>query len=201
MVQNPKGYFKRVGLVLGLLLLIGPYQNCTLHQSDARKFLEESGFSKGASVECLPYLTANKVVSFYGTKEPVYVGWEDDGAMTCLISVDNLQSKSGIDSTVCTFPSEDKALVMNAKNNSFPANFSSDRGVVDLASVNNAYGLWYSEKKGAGTILYFLGARSSSGEAVRCRFTFNVMDDFVANKGSAIERGEMLVSEIVRNFK
>ncbi len=47
-------------------------QNCTLHQSEGRRYLESVGLSSGGSVatSCLPLLSANSLNSTFGSTSP-----------------------------------------------------------------------------------------------------------------------------------
>lgn len=78
-----------LGVLILVLLVLGPYQNCSLHQSEGRKQLELF-LTRQGDESCAPYLFVNTLgVYFDPGNQPHQITARKVGSSQCVISAEN----------------------------------------------------------------------------------------------------------------
>lgn len=209
-------------ILLGLVLLLGPFQNCALHQSEGRKQFEKLVSRSIATVSaCAPFLLQNQAAVIMDDPFTTSVRFANDGA-SCLISSEKYPQgfdlPTGLETAVCSLISD-----LAIKNITLPAT---------PTAVTAATGLTLN----ASNIIYYIQSRyvvppqtdpdpveqpffgvaalhPSDSELLRiiffnqidglqCEFTVNKAE-YVASaqlKEEAARRGSQLVKAIEPNF-
>lgn len=210
-------------ILLGVFLLLGPFQNCALHQSEGRKQFEKLVSRSIATVSaCAPFLLQNQAAVIMDDPFTTSVRFANGGA-SCLISAEKypqgFEEPTGLETAVCSLVSD-----LAIQNIALPATPAAVTAAIPGLTLN------------ANNIIYYIGQRyvvppetdpdpveqpffgvaahhPSDTELLRVIF-FNQIDglqcEFTVNKAlyisslelkvEAARRGSQLVKAIEPNF-
>lgn len=180
-----------------MLICLVPFQNCAIHQSDARKYLEKYGLSStsGAVVDCYPYILGNEAAIAFSTPSPMKLSFAKQGNnYQCLISIDN-SSTAGVDTAVCTIGPDIKTIALGV-------NSVQNTETLSMGSVSfTGYAYATVATPARVSIVGAFTNAQAGGEApdgAKCDFVLS-STELAANKSTALARGVRLVDTILRH--
>lgn len=194
--------WKRLVLLFSGFLLVFSYQNCSVYQSDGRKFIEKNGLagfdslaqssntndnSNGASSgskvtklslsDCSPYLTNEQAKSF--TSDSVTSQFLFDpnrNELSCLLSYEK--------NILCTISPENLALALGIPNSVSASDMTSD----PIGSFDGTSFGYIKRNADKSVTLNFLGALKAAPEAIVCSEVFASEADLQADIDNSVER-------------
>ncbi len=175
----------RTGAVLlGMALIFGPFQNCTVYESPDRKELNEKGFDTATA--CMPYLDISEASEIMGgTAKAGFLATATTG-QTCSVSLEGAGTK-GIGSFRCTISS---ANVDSAKNPGTDVTFIG--GPPQAPFYHYSYARQDTQGSSIQTYVTTVGTVESAPEGVRCGAVFDGSPT-AADQQRAVDIGLALV--------
>lgn len=200
---------RRFALLLPVFVFVSAFQNCSIHKSEGRKYVEDgrakrakdanlslSSSSPAGKVNgsCEPYINdaaASEAMGVYSSTKLVFD--QSNQSVSCVVSANEGSQTSALDVSVCSISAANLELLQNAP---------------DQTTVLDPYGplsrgsLGFSRKLSNGkTQFVFVGSSDSAMEAVACHFTFESDAEYLSQSGEALERSARLVHIMYRGLR
>lgn len=204
---KPMRNLRRLSLLLPVFIFVSAFQNCSLHQSSGRKYVED-GTAKDAvdgvigngqklsarSDGCEPYINnaaASEAMGVYSSTKLVFD--QSSESVSCVVSSNEGSKVPALDVAVCSVSATNLDLLKNAPDQTM---------VLDPYGPLSRGSLGFSRKLSNGmTQFVFVGSSDSAVEAVACHFTFDSENEFNEHSDEAIERTARLVHAMYRNLR
>lgn len=200
---------RRISFLVPVFIFVSAFQNCSLHQSAGRKYVEDgsakyakdnlslastSNSVKLSGSSCEPYLgdaAASEAMGVFSSTKLVFD--QSSESVSCVISANEESQTPALDVAVCSVSASNLELLQNAPDQTM---------VLDPYGPLSRGSLGFSRKLSSGaTQFVFVGSSDSAMEAVACHFTFDNDSDYQMQSAEAIERSARLVREIHRSLR
>lgn len=198
---------RRLALLIPIFVFVSAFQNCSLHQSEGRKYVEDgrakfakdnqtslSSTSSKLQSSCEPYLNdaaASEAMGVFSSTKLVFD--ESSASVSCVISSNDGSKTPALDVAVCSVSAANLELLQNAPDQTM---------VLDPYGPLSRGSLGFSRKLNSGaTQFVFVGSSDSAMEAVACHFTFENDAEYQSHSGDALERSARLVHQMYRSLR
>ncbi len=200
---------RRFALLLPVFVFVSAFQNCSLHQSEGRKYVED-GRAKSAKdnnlslssttpagklgTSCEPYINdaaASEAMGVFSSTKLVFD--QSNQSVSCVVSANEASQTPALDVSVCSISAANLELMQNAPDQTM---------VLDPYGPLSRGSLGFSRKLSNGaTQFVFVGSSDSAMEAVACHFIFESDAEFQSQSAEALERSARLVHEMYRGLR
>ncbi len=203
---------RRFALLLPVFVFVTAFQNCSLHQSAGRKYVEDGSAKRamGSSLtlssttspnpagklssSCEPYINdaaASEAMGVFSSTKLVYD--QTSESVSCVVSANDGSQTPALDVSVCSVSAANLELLQNAPDQTM---------VLDPYGPLSRGSLGFSRKLSNGvTQFVFVGSSDSAIEAVACHFTFQSDAEYQSLSDEALERSARLVHAMYQNLR
>lgn len=197
------------GLLIVALFMMISFQNCTVYQSQGRKYIESNGVNSLSSSQqtsgapsqkmtslsetsCTPYLENNEARQVLNTQDVSLKLQHDPSNNSLLCTISKQQEPvSDIDFISCSISSENLFKIVQVDPNEkildpHPNGELSGKSFGYIKNINQV------------PVLYFMGAIKSAPEAIECKIIFDNKASLENQKVLAVERLSQFTHLLVR---
>jgi hypothetical protein len=188
-------YRRFFSLIIGLLLVFGNYQNCTLYESPDRKTMNEKGFP--ADTSCTPYMTQEQAAEILNDPNVQVVFLPPDSNqpqqfLTCAIT-GSTDINPGLKNFRCSFSTSSLSKAKAAPPDAAGGLITTPG--TPSSSPNYLYSYFRQDVSETTTVIT-VGALEGHTEGVNCGSSFNGIPSD-ADKNSAALAQQALVKVMV----